>query len=130
MKPELLFNLFWAVGGKVYLKKKVKGVVRYQIYSSLNPLEIVLTNARTYHFEDGEVLEVTVEYLPFEDFYKRRFFQYDANANVFHELFFEEKDEYEEGEDVLLKHLGLVNEKAGKLVNGGLEKLIQEKNIE
>lgn len=108
MKPKLIDNLFWAKDSKVYLNIKVENVVRYQIFRSLDPLEMIHTDSKIYNFKNGEVLEVTIDDFGTNMFFSRRFFKYDTYTHRFVELKFEEHDDYEEGEDVLLKHLGLV----------------------
>lgn len=92
-------GLFYSCGALINLSKKPEGVSRYIIYENIDSAEIVSTKKKVYVMENRQILEVQTTKL------ERFFFFYEDG--FFSPLKVKEIDILE-GEDELLKHLGLL----------------------
>lgn len=93
-------NYFFANGTKIRLNKQPRGVERYIVYSSVEPLQIDYAPGNVHDLKLGELLEVCTEWG------RERIFYANVGGRLAR-IFFTEIFEDVEGEEVLRKHLGL-----------------------
>ncbi len=120
---KLIDGKFYARDRTVYLSKKPYGVRGYLIYSSLDPVILIDKHFDIYRFMNGEVLEAYTNEL--ERFFYKCVERSDGSYK-FERLYFEEYTEDEEGEDVLLKHLGLQGLRMENSLDLKLERWLKE----
>ena len=103
----LIDHLFYADGSIVFLKRKAPGVVRHQVFKSLEPMVRRNCRGNFCHMQDGDVLEITTDLKNDGLTLERYFYMYDKEKNCYVKLNFPTIEEEMEGEFVLGKHLGL-----------------------
>ena len=95
-------GLFYSCGALLNVSKKPEGVCRYIIYENIDDLKIVNTKKKVYIMKNRQILEVQTSKLErFFFFYEDGFFSPLKVKSI----------DILEGEDELLKHLGLLGKK-------------------
>lgn len=95
-------GLFYSCGDFIKLSKKPEGVIRYIIYEDTDTFKPVKTKKKVYIMKNRQILEVqTVKLERFFFFYEDGFFTPFKVKTI----------DILEGEDELLKHLGIIGKR-------------------